>query len=129
MCKSATKLFLLGATEARTFPPWNSLKRPEQLHGRSLPGLARGSGSARLGTVRRHRTRGKKIVSLPRERLPDLFREDRRRHQGPPRVTQKHVPRFSFSEQIAGLRRRSIRRDARVLEAYRGRREDAESVG
>src|SRR5262249_5740199 len=65
---------------------------------------------------------------LSRERLPDLFRQDRRRYQGPSRFTQKHFSRFSLPQQTARFRRRETRRDTRVLEANRGRREDAESV-
>ena len=90
--------------------------------------LPDGPRRSRLGKVRPHRTRRPPTFPLPRKRLPHLFREERRGHHHPPRVAQKHDPRFSFPHETPDGRGRPARADEGILEADPGRRKRPQTV-
>ena len=81
--------------------------------------------SERFGVIR---ARGKKVVSLSGERLPDLFRENGRGRHRPSRFAQEHVSGFSFPQQTTGLGGCPTGRDTRVLEVDRARRTDKKGL-
>src|SRR5207244_11933167 len=95
---------------------------------RTISNFPRRPRSSRRQAFRRDRARGRKVIPLSRQRLPDLLRTNAGRNHHPPRPAQEHVSGFPVPQQTAGRGRPSARQNPRVLETDRAGRENAKVV-